>query len=152
MFLTFSVILVTLVVQGLLLPSVIRILGLANAGRRERHDDRAEEQEARRAAIETVIAEIERLASDRGLPDDVIVPLRNHHRERLRHIEHRSDGDGNHRATSAIHNELEMLLIDAERQRINQLFREGKLKDEARRRIERELDLSEARLLNQQNE
>ena len=74
------------------------------------------------------------------------------HRERLRHIEHRSDGDGNHRATSAIHNELEMLLIDAERQRINQLFREGKLKDEARRRIERELDLSEARLLNQQNE
>src|SRR4051812_13635912 len=37
LFLTFSVIVVTLVVQGLMLPFVIRPLGLANAGRRERH-------------------------------------------------------------------------------------------------------------------
>jgi len=39
-------------------------------------------------------------------------------------------------------------LIDAERTRINDLFRSGKLKDEARRRIERELDLREAELPN----
>ena len=38
LFLTFSVILVTLVGQGLLLPSVIRALGLAHAGRRERRE------------------------------------------------------------------------------------------------------------------
>jgi CPA1 family monovalent cation:H+ antiporter len=40
------------------------------------------------------------------------------------------------------------LLIAAERQQINDLYRAGKLKDEARRRIERELDLREARLNN----
>src|SRR5208282_1444330 len=51
LFLTFSVILVTLVGQGLLLPAVIRALGLANAGRRERHADRVEESAARRQAI-----------------------------------------------------------------------------------------------------
>ena len=51
-----------------------------------------------------------------------------------------------------MHQELEQLLIAAERQYINERFRQGKLKDEARRRIERELDLSEARLVNQQNE
>jgi monovalent cation/hydrogen antiporter len=53
LFVTFSVILVTLVGQGLLLPAVVRWLGLAHVGRRERHADRAEEFEARRRAIET---------------------------------------------------------------------------------------------------
>ncbi len=37
LFLTFSVVLVTLVGQGLLLPAVIRALGLANAGTRRAH-------------------------------------------------------------------------------------------------------------------
>jgi CPA1 family monovalent cation:H+ antiporter len=37
-----------------------------------------------------------------------------------------------------------MELIDAEREYLYQLFRDGKLTDEARRRIERELDLEEA--------
>jgi CPA1 family monovalent cation:H+ antiporter len=50
LFLTFSVILVTLVGQGLMLPAVIRALGLANAGGREHHVDRAEELRARRQA------------------------------------------------------------------------------------------------------
>jgi hypothetical protein len=40
------------------------------------------------------------------------------------------------------------LLIEAERTRVNELFRSGKLTDEARRRIERELDLREAHLAN----
>src|SRR5260370_29139465 len=55
LFLTFSVILVTLVGQGLTLPSVIHALGLAHAGRRERDADRAEELEARRLAIEAAM-------------------------------------------------------------------------------------------------
>src|SRR5207302_4506819 len=59
LFLTFSVILVTLVGQGLTLPWVIRVLGLAHAGRRERHADRTEEHEARRQAIETVIRRLD---------------------------------------------------------------------------------------------
>ena len=51
--LTFSVILVTLVGQGLLLPTVIRALGLANAGRQEHAAQRTQEFAARRKAIET---------------------------------------------------------------------------------------------------
>jgi hypothetical protein len=50
-----------------------------------------------------------------------------------------------------LHDEIELLVIDAERQRINELFRSGKLHDEARR-IERELDLREASLANQRAE
>ena len=40
LFLTFAVILVTLVGQGLMLPAMIRVLGLANAGDRESRTDR----------------------------------------------------------------------------------------------------------------
>ena len=65
LFLTFCVILVTLVGQGLLLPAVIRWLGLARAGRRERAADRAEERKARQEAIEAVIERLDELTAER---------------------------------------------------------------------------------------
>src|SRR6202050_3288727 len=55
LFLTFSVILVTLVGQGLSLPAVIRVLGLAKTGERELQIDRTEELLARRQAIDSAI-------------------------------------------------------------------------------------------------
>jgi len=150
--LTFCVILVTLVGQGLMLPTVIRALGLAHAGRREHHADRVEEDQARRLAINAVIERIDVLAKERGLSPDFVRPLRARHRDRLQHIERRSDGDDGHRKLTELDDEIELLLIEAERQSINDLFRGGKLKDEARRRIERELDLREAHLANQRGE
>jgi len=152
LFLTFSVIIVTLVGQGLMLPLVIRALGLAHAGRRERHADRAEEHQARQQAIEAAIERLGRLAADRGLSEDVVRPLRAHYRGRLEQVAHRSDGDDGHRRLGELQDKIELLLIGAERQRINELFRAGKLKDEARRRIERELDLHEAHLANERAE
>ena len=152
LFLTFCVILVTLVGQGLTLPAVIRVLGLAHAGRRERHDERAEEHQARRRAIEAAIERLEALRVERDLSQEFVHPLRARHRERLKDVEHRSDGDDRHRKLTELHDEIELELIVAERQHINELFRSGKLKDEARRRIERELDLREAHLANQSGE
>ena len=52
LFLTFSVILMTLVGQGLLFPWVIRRLGLHHAGRKEREINRAEEYQARSEAVQ----------------------------------------------------------------------------------------------------
>jgi len=148
LFLTFSVILVTLVGQGLMLPAVIRALGLANAGRRERHADRVEEFSARRRAIEAAIERLDELARQRKLSADVVQPMRASQRDRLKHVEHRIDGDDGHKRLIELHDEIEFLLIEAERQQINDLYRSGRLKDEARRRIERELDLREAQLTN----
>ena len=51
-----------------------------------------------------------------------------------------------------IHDEIERELIEAERRLINDLFRDGQLKDEARRRIEHDLDLREARLASQRDD
>jgi monovalent cation/hydrogen antiporter len=146
LFLTFSVILVTLVGQGLMLPAVMRALGLANAGRRERHADRVEEATARRQAIEAAIERLNELATERDLTHDVMRALRTRLRDRLKHVEHRSAGDDDNEGFIEPHEELECILIEAERQRVNDLYRARKLKDEARRRIERELDLREAQL------
>ena len=148
LFLTFSVILVTLVGQGLMLPPVIHALGLAHAGRRERDADRAQELEARRLAIEAAMERLDQLRAERDLTEDIVHPLRARHRDRLRHVERRSDGDDRSRKLTELHDEIERVLIAAERDQINDLFRSGKLKDEARRRIERELDLREAHLAN----
>src|SRR5450631_4326229 len=148
LFLTFAVILVTLVGQGLMLPAVIRALGLANAGRRERHADRGEEFAARRQAIEAAIQRLDELVAQRELSEDFVRPPRTRHRDRLRHVEHRSDGDDGHKQLIDLHDEIEFLLIATERQQINDLYRRGELKDEARRRIERELDLRDAQLTN----
>ncbi len=146
LFLTFSVILVTLVGQGLALPSVIRALGLANLGRRERHSDRVEELAARSRAIEATIARLDELAAERELPEEVYKPLRQHHLGRLHQVADRNDGDAGHKKLVELNDEMELLLLEAERQTVNEFYREGKLKDEARRRIEQELDLREARM------
>jgi monovalent cation/hydrogen antiporter len=152
LFLTFSMILVTLVGQGLMLPALIRALCLAHAGRLERRPDKLAEHKARRQGIEAAINRLEELRSERKLSDDMVQPLRARHREGLKHIEHRIDGNDGHRKLTELHDEIELLLITAERQHINELYRGGGLKDEARRRIERELDLREVDLADQLSE
>jgi Na+/H+ antiporter len=146
LFLTFAVILVTLVGQGLLLPWIIRMLGLANAGRREFQDSRNEERKARRRAVETAIERFDQLATEKVLSEEVAKALRAAQRARLLHLERNGDDDGSRCEFAEIHDEIELQLIEAERKLINDLYRDGKLEDEARRRIERELDLREARL------
>jgi CPA1 family monovalent cation:H+ antiporter len=147
LFLTFVVILVTLVGQGLALPLVIRWLGLANAGAIEHAADRHEEFAARRQAIGAALTRLDDVEKERRLELVLLERLRGAHHERLRRVEHRSQEDGDHRAAQETHDEIEFGLIEAERQRVNDLYRRGELKDDARRRIERELDLREAQLV-----
>jgi CPA1 family monovalent cation:H+ antiporter len=146
LFLTFIVILVTLIGQGLALPAVIRALGLANQGRRERHRDRGEEFQARQTAIEATLRRLDQIAAERRIPEDVVKGLKAHLRGRLRQIIDRSDGDAAHRERSQLVDEMELLLLAAERDTVNDLYQDGKLKAEARRHIEQELDLREARI------
>lgn len=151
LFLTFSVILLTLVGQGVMLPTVIRVLGLANAGERELQTARTEELSARRHAADAAIERLGRLATERGLSDDLIQGLRTKYGERLSHFERKPKQNRNQDQTVA-HDEIELLLIAAERERINDLYRQGVLQDEGRRRLERELDLRETSLATHQHE
>jgi CPA1 family monovalent cation:H+ antiporter len=146
--LTFSVIFVTLVGEGLTLPAMTRALGLANAGRRERQADWEQECKVRRRAIEAAIERLDALAASRKLPESVVGPIRAHQRKRLEDVEHRKDGNEHHKKLAELGDELELSLIEAERELINNLYRAGELKDEGRRHIERDLDLRDTLLAN----
>ena len=146
--LTFAVLFVTLVGVGLTLPAVAWALGLANAGRREREAERNEEFKVRKRAIEAAIERLEALAESRKLPDIVVAPMRAHHRNRLEDLERHNDGNERHKRLAQLGDELELSLIEAERELANNLYRAGELKDEGRRRIERDLDLRDALLTN----
>ena len=152
LFLTFSVIVVTLVGQGLMMPAVIHWLGLAGQGRRERADARAQEFNARQKAIRAALARLTVLARERGLADEVVAPLRARHEDRLAHIARNTDRDAARRALASLSEEIELILLNTERNLINDLHDHGALKDEGRRRIEREFDLREAEIANQKDE
>ena len=77
-----------------------------------------------------------------------MAPIRAHLRNRLKDVENRKDGNDHHKKLAELGDELELALIGAERELANTLYRTGELKDEGRRRIERELDLREAVLAN----
>ncbi len=152
LFLTFFVILVTLVGQGLMLPAVIRVLGLANAGEKELRADRAEELVARRQAINAATERLDRIVAERGLPAELLKGLRKKLQERVDHFEPAAEVQEDNQDPTALADEVELLLISAERSRINELYRHGGLKDATRRRLERELDLREANLAGHQHE
>jgi monovalent cation/hydrogen antiporter len=150
--LAFVVVLVTLVGQGLTLPWVVRALGLAHAGRREEEIRRGEEFQTRQEAIEVASRQLELLAADPEVPDDAVARLRAHHERRLAQNRIRSDADREQRRRIAKADELELILIAAERDLINEKYRQGALKDETRRRLEYELDLRDAQLASVRND
>ena len=143
LFVTFCVIMVTLVGQGSALPWLVTRLGLARAGQAEAAAAKTNEVSARIAGIEAALDELSQLER-RGAPPGRIATL--WHRQQSRLAEYRGTADetvpGSPVADDA---ELQVKLIGAERRRIAQLYLDRRLSDEARRRIERELDLEDAR-------
>ena len=143
--LTFWVILVTLVGQGLLMPAVIEWLGLPKIAESEELEERQAELAARRAAIDAVVQRLDQLAQERNLPTEIVDSIRARHAERLNRAE-LADGKEGEQALLDLYDEIEGLLIDTERRHIFAQLGRGELIDEARRHIERELDLREAEL------
>jgi len=142
-FLTFSVILVTLVVQGLTLPPLIGILGLAGTS-----GPGQEEQEARRLVLEATLARLEELRSaDPSGSTEVYDDLARHYRHRLIVIGgHGREQDGPYARDYFRYLDLSRALLNVERRTALRLRDEGRVADEVLREMEHELDLSEARL------
>ncbi|HLN08242.1 MAG TPA: cation:proton antiporter, partial [Xanthobacteraceae bacterium] len=138
--LTFWVILVTLVGQGLLLPAVIGWLGLPAIA--EAEQIAGAEVAARRAATTAVVQRLDQLAQERGLLKAAVDQIRGRYVERLRRAE-LVDAEDDSRALIDLCDEIEALLIDTERKYIFAQLERGELIDEARRRIELDLDLRE---------
>jgi monovalent cation/hydrogen antiporter len=152
LFLTYFIVLLTLVGQGLVLPKVIRWLRLANVGRRERRVDREEEARAQRKASEAGLEKLHALAAEKNLSAEIVAPLAARYRDLYGHLTRQGDLDAHHRKVRAERDAIELEMIEAERATVNQLYREGKLRDEPRRHIERALDLREATNANEEAE
>src|SRR4051812_28750679 len=141
LFITFGVIILTLVGIGLTLPTVIRWLGMTKHRAAEHRREHEAELAARHQAMDVGLRRLEELARERNLPHEVAALLKA--RQQLRHQQFpRSITDSTE--TSALSAALRMELIAVEREFLYQLLRDGKITDESRRRIERELDLEEA--------
>jgi CPA1 family monovalent cation:H+ antiporter len=142
-FLTFAVIVATLVLQGLTLPALIRGLGVMDDGKAEREDAKA-----RIRAAEAALARLEELVEDGAVRPETAERLRglfNFRRSRFGARFDESD-DGAIEEQSVAYQRLMRDLLDAERAELVSLRNQGLIDDNVIQRVQRDLDLEAARL------
>ena len=148
LFVAFGVIFVTLVGIGFSLPMVVRWLGVADAGHNEHVAEHQSEIAARREALDAALRSLDAMIEKRELSDEVVSLLRARHEIRANQLPASLDPEAHD--VSAAGTGLTRELIAAERKFIHMMLRDGKITDETRRRIERDLDLEEASLANRE--
>ena len=147
LFLTFSVIFATLVLQGLTLPVLIKALHIEDDGSDER-----EELLGRRAAVEAALQRIDELGQQEWTRDETAERMRLMYEYRQRRFAVRAgeieDADGidafETRATR--YQKMVRSVLTAQRRRLVELRNRGELSNEVMHRLERELDLEDERL------
>jgi len=140
-FLTFCVICVTLVLQGVTLPPLIRAFGLAGAA-----GPNCEEQEARRIMIDAAVSHLnDAKEKDSEEAAALYEDLTRHYHQRLASLEHGEVNQGQITDHDR-HLELSLEALRVERETAVRLRDEGRINDDVLRLIERELDLSESRI------
>lgn len=141
---TFAVILVTLVGQGLTFSWLIRVLGLTRDGQLEVEENKRREVAARVKSIDAALARLDSLEGAASAPETVETLRRRHSDRRAYFVAACNDiSEGNVALSSTA---LQLRFVEAERQSIADLYCRGEIDDDARRRIERELDLEDSRL------
>ncbi len=168
LFVTFCVILTSLLGQGALLPRVIRFLKVDQLGLRETEAAKRAEVAARIAGIEAALKRLDELEAA-GQLSPYAAHLRRLHEDRRLYFaqaartaaaatdlvapaveraaaEPAAAPDDEGAATQPDSVNVRLQLLRAERTSIAEQFAAGNLSDEARRRIERELDLEDARV------
>jgi monovalent cation/hydrogen antiporter len=143
-FVTFVVIFVTLVGQGLTLIPLVSALRL---GRED--DGERREVEVRVAALEAGLREIEALAARAAGPEEREVSdrLRDEYVHRIEHLRsHGARGGAQETAAGRFDHDAQAAALQAERAAIMRLRDEGEIPDEIFRRVQYDLDLADARL------
>ena len=138
-FLTFVVILVTLVVQGLTLAPIIRSVKLGSD-----HSARDEHDKARLAMCKAAIAAIDKLAAD-GAPKELTDRLHAEVSERMvaqSALTNLPEESG----TFSVATNIRRAAVRAEREELIRIWRAGEISDEVLHHIEEELDYEESRL------
>jgi CPA1 family monovalent cation:H+ antiporter len=142
LFITFALIVVTLVGQGLMMPAVVRRLGLAQQVADERQHEYQDELNVRLGALDFARQQLDTLAADGMIAEEALAVLRARDEYRSGRLPTSAAAEAGDVAMTAA--DLRTKLITAEREYIYRMLQEGRITDEGRRRIERELDLEEA--------
>ena len=142
-FLTFAVILATLLIQGLTLPVVIRKLGV--------HADAAVEEEAkaRLKAAKRAIERLDELSVEEWTRDDTIERMRALYEYRTRRFRARLDGGAeadDFEDRSLQYQRVRREALEAERSALIAMRNAGLISEETMHRVERDLDLEDSRL------
>jgi monovalent cation/hydrogen antiporter len=145
LFITFALIFVTVVGQGLTLPLLIRRLGLRQDG----SEEEAEEIKARVTAARAALDRLEELATEEWVRDDTLDRARRLQEFRIRRFKARGgyieDGDGIEDRSRA-YQRLMHELYAVQRVALVDLRNSGAISNDVMHRVERELDLEESRL------
>jgi CPA1 family monovalent cation:H+ antiporter len=140
--LTFCVIFGTLVVQGFTLKPLIHWLKIVDD-----HVPEKEERMARLKANEAALARIEEMGSSSQARPENVERLRSEYADRIRQLsKDTSHGETIRRLFSRDFEELAREALDTERDTVIALRNDEAIDDEVLRRIQRDIDLAEARL------
>jgi CPA1 family monovalent cation:H+ antiporter len=143
LFLTFAVIVATLVLQGLTLPVLVRVLHVSDDGRAEREDAKA-----RIKTAEAALARLDELEADGSVVPQTAQRLRGSYGFRRDRFAARFDDgdDGAIEEQSARYQRTVRELLAAERTTLLSLRNQGVIDDGVMNRVQRDLDLEAARL------
>lgn len=140
-FLTFCVIFTTLVLQGLTLRPMITLFGIESDGK-----DHQDEHKARLVLASSVIEHIEENYA-LSLTDEVLNQIKSKYEIRIQRLQKDVTQQKLDEKQIREFFRIQQELLHKERMDLIQLRREGRISDEALRKIEYELDLEETRLL-----
>jgi monovalent cation/hydrogen antiporter len=146
-FVTFGVILVTLVGQGMTLPIIIRRL---HVGLEDVPEGREDELRARSVAAEAALTRIDELAEE--WPDhlpliDELRTLYEHRTTHLTELVRPANGSADAAEQEMIeHQKIRRAVIDAERAAVLDMRNQGTIDDQAWRKLQLDLDLEELRM------
>jgi CPA1 family monovalent cation:H+ antiporter len=143
LFLTFSVIFTTLVIQGLTLPKLIRKLGISDEG-----DGENEEIKARLVATRAALERLDALAAEDWARDDTIERMRALYEYRTRRFAARAGKieDDGYEDRSLAYQQVVLSVLAAEREALVELRNQGTISNEVMNRLIRDFDLEEERL------
>jgi CPA1 family monovalent cation:H+ antiporter len=139
LFVTAVVIVVTLMVQGVGMPYVVRKVGVLRDADRDRQEKARQLQIGAAEAAGAALAKLAQMETEGGVPADVAARLRRFYRDRL----DAATSDGELR-------EIRAALIGVERSCIRELRNDGRISDQVRQELERKLDLRESGLAESQ--
>jgi Na+/H+ antiporter len=145
-FITFCVIFATLVIQGCTLAPLIRWLGIAETSSRVR-----DETQVRIQALEAGVARLRDLETtfDTSTQWSVAGRILAEYEQRIEHLRGHLEADsdfGAARPANAVDHQLQSEALSAERMKILELRRTGRIRDEIFRNIQYDLDLADIRL------